>query len=600
MTDKRLSLDRRTALKLLGITALPGTTTAQQDGSGSVPTTCTDYPTETLTVNGEPLSYPDLPKENDREARGHQVLYDEDDGLYKMWIGWEWGDGRGSGSRVYYYESEDGVDWSEPEPTNVEHSGWEKRLTLGSVLKPERLGRYVMILDRYWFWSNCSGWGGRTYVALSDDGVDWADYGVVSDEEAFSAHRGRPKLVQVSDNKIWLYGRTSGDGNCDSQWWRYESSIDGPKWRNEQELTLDGKTFSDSGGSATYIEDVEVSPDGSRVFVYGRRKGGDKRQLIKAESPIDDGVNFTTVETLVDDLESEECGGVDHYSLGGVYRSHEDEVPYYVVFNNEDEHSYRLRITSTPPTASFSVSTESVRSGVPITFDATASEDPDGEITSYEWDFGDGTSSESADPVVEHTYEEGGVYEVSLTVVNNNGLTDEVTQELTVRQSLVIDIKPESGEVAPINPDSTGVTPVAVLTTENFNPIDRIDIESLRFGPPDVVGDGEGAKIEHDAETEDVNADSKTDFVLHFSTTDTGFQQGDKIGKVVGETVEGIPVMGIDDVRIVGNRNVTRRRNNNGDSEENTPRDNTNRRRTPSEEGNRGNGRQRSSGGRRR
>jgi PKD repeat protein len=41
---------------------------------------------------------------------------------------------------------------------------------------------------------------------------------------------------------------------------------------------------------------------------------------------------------------------------------------------------------------------------------------------SYLWDFGDGTTS--TDPVASHTYAQDGVYTVSLTVTDNDGLTD--------------------------------------------------------------------------------------------------------------------------------------------------------------------------------
>ncbi len=42
-------------------------------------------------------------------------------------------------------------------------------------------------------------------------------------------------------------------------------------------------------------------------------------------------------------------------------------------------------------------------------------------ITSYSWDFGDGTSSNLANPV--HNYSSGGTYTVCLTVVGNNGVS---------------------------------------------------------------------------------------------------------------------------------------------------------------------------------
>ena len=56
-----------------------------------------------------------------------------------------------------------------------------------------------------------------------------------------------------------------------------------------------------------------------------------------------------------------------------------------------------------------------------ITFDASASSSPNGAIVSYEWDFGDGETATG--PVVTHTFEEKGVYEVTLMVTDSTGET---------------------------------------------------------------------------------------------------------------------------------------------------------------------------------
>ena len=49
-----------------------------------------------------------------------------------------------------------------------------------------------------------------------------------------------------------------------------------------------------------------------------------------------------------------------------------------------------------------------------VDFDASASQDPDGSITSYEWDFGDGTSGDGQ--LVSHAFPAAGTYTVRLTV----------------------------------------------------------------------------------------------------------------------------------------------------------------------------------------
>ncbi|KHE90719.1 MAG: hypothetical protein SCABRO_03564, partial [Candidatus Scalindua brodae] len=55
-----------------------------------------------------------------------------------------------------------------------------------------------------------------------------------------------------------------------------------------------------------------------------------------------------------------------------------------------------------------------------FTFDATSSFDPDNQALAYHWDFGDGNVSEEA--VVTHRFEQGGDYNVILSVQDNSGL----------------------------------------------------------------------------------------------------------------------------------------------------------------------------------
>lgn len=63
-------------------------------------------------------------------------------------------------------------------------------------------------------------------------------------------------------------------------------------------------------------------------------------------------------------------------------------------------------------------------------FDATASTDSDGSISSYEWDFGDDGSGSGSKP--SHTYATAGAYEVKLTVTDSDGGTDSVTHTVNV------------------------------------------------------------------------------------------------------------------------------------------------------------------------
>lgn len=82
---------------------------------------------------------------------------------------------------------------------------------------------------------------------------------------------------------------------------------------------------------------------------------------------------------------------------------------------------------NTPPVAAFTVTCD----GIECTFNATSSHDPDGVIVSYSWDFGDGSPPASG-AVVTHTFPGQGSYDITLTVTDDGGLTDDDNKIVTV------------------------------------------------------------------------------------------------------------------------------------------------------------------------
>ncbi len=76
-----------------------------------------------------------------------------------------------------------------------------------------------------------------------------------------------------------------------------------------------------------------------------------------------------------------------------------------------------------PPVADFSADVTSGYEPLTVQF-SDESVPGSGTITSWSWNFGDGDTSAEQNP--EHTYQNDGVYDVSLMVTNSNSLTDEL------------------------------------------------------------------------------------------------------------------------------------------------------------------------------
>jgi len=85
---------------------------------------------------------------------------------------------------------------------------------------------------------------------------------------------------------------------------------------------------------------------------------------------------------------------------------------------------------NTFPVAYFTASPLSGPAPLSVAFSAMLSEDPDGFILKWEWDFGDGESAVGES--ISHTYDTPGTYDVTLRVTDNDSATATASRTITV------------------------------------------------------------------------------------------------------------------------------------------------------------------------
>ncbi len=100
-----------------------------------------------------------------------------------------------------------------------------------------------------------------------------------------------------------------------------------------------------------------------------------------------------------------------------------------------------------------------------ITFDASNSYDTDGQITSYLWEFGDGSSSNQK--IANHTYTQANTYNYKLTVTDNEGAKGDVPGQVIISDTPPkLTSAPNSGSVAAGSQKTIGVSLDAADLTE--------------------------------------------------------------------------------------------------------------------------------------
>lgn len=93
-----------------------------------------------------------------------------------------------------------------------------------------------------------------------------------------------------------------------------------------------------------------------------------------------------------------------------------------------------IGLDNSPPFASFAITESEVFVGDPITVDASASRDPDGEIVLYEWDWNSDGTFDATGVTATHAYEQAGPETITLRLTDDDGARASSSRQVSVSE----------------------------------------------------------------------------------------------------------------------------------------------------------------------
>jgi PKD repeat protein len=190
-------------------------------------------------------------------------------------------------------------------------------------------------------------------------------------------------------------------------------------------------------------QDTGVTPAGYRLYLVGQ-----KTPVCSTDDP-----NATSLPCSLDAEGNSAAFTLTSYNETGLESLH--SAPFEYTFHD------------LPMAAVFSSNPSSGQVPLPVTFDANSST---GTISSYTWDFGDGSSATGQQ--VQHEYTVAGSYTTTLTITGDNNVKTTQTAQITVTKA-----------------DGNNHSPIAAINVTPGNGQSPLQVQFDASGSSDPDGD---------------------------------------------------------------------------------------------------------------
>ncbi|WP_182911242.1 collagenase [Pseudoalteromonas gelatinilytica] len=295
---------------------------------------------------------------------------------------------------------------------------------------------------------------------VADDNNNFLQVNIFDSSDDYSKYAGAIFGINTNNGGMYLEGDPSVAGN-QANFIAYEASYANAEhyvWNLEHEYVhyLDGR-FDLYGDFNAPTEDIVWWSEGVAEYVANLNNND------AAKATISDGSRYTLAQifdTTYDGFDQDRIYRWGYLAVRFMFERHNNELDAMLAHTRTGNWSaYKSKTvewannyenefvqwcddlvagtsTNTPPIAQINGPYSGMQNNN-ISFTSNGSNDSDGSIASYQWNFGDGSSSNLANPT--HSYTSAGEYTITLTVVDNEGASQTVTTVATIEADSSVD-----------------------------------------------------------------------------------------------------------------------------------------------------------------